>query len=163
MPIQTPPFGSEICLDSETGPTVPLPIHTSWHRRDRWWLAHLSDRKSAATLLVGNPWGAYPCGIRLYTHIPAHQQLRARLRCVWWVGVLPPHVIHVLCQSMIRQQNSTLLPDSRACKSNQTISRFFIVLSYAWGWLLSGERPDKGDRLHASVLKATCMINVCCS
>ena len=22
---------------------------------------------------------------------------------------------------------------------------FFIVLSYAWGWLLSGERPDKGE------------------
>ena len=27
--------------------------------------------------------------------------------------------------------------------------RFFIVLSYAWGWLLSGERPDKGGHLHA--------------
>ena len=25
--------------------------------------------------------------------------------------------------------------------------RFFIVMSYAWGWLLSAERPDKGTTL----------------
>ncbi|CAL5221999.1 g4287 [Coccomyxa viridis] len=28
---------------------------------------------------------------------------------------------------------------------------FFIVLSYAWGWLLSGERPDKGDYIGAGI------------
>lgn len=26
-----------------------------------------------------------------------------------------------------------------------TTRRFFIVLSYAWGYLLSGEKPDKGE------------------
>ena len=28
------------------------------------------------------------------------------------------------------------------------LRRFFIVMSYGWGWLLSSERPDKGVRSH---------------
>ena len=50
----------------------PLPFHTSWYCRDRWWLAHLSDRKSAAALLVGYPWWRYPSDIRFHTDISAH-------------------------------------------------------------------------------------------
>lgn len=28
---------------------------------------------------------------------------------------------------------------------------FFIILSYAWGWLLDGDKPDLGDWLGASI------------
>jgi drug/metabolite transporter superfamily protein YnfA len=28
---------------------------------------------------------------------------------------------------------------------------FFIVLSYGWGWVVDGEKPDRGDFLGAGI------------
>ncbi len=64
-------------------------------------------------------------------------------------------MIHVLCQTC--RLDSTL-PSAADLFVG---CRFFIVLSYAWGWLLSGEKPDKGKLLHPSLLNRwACMAEV---
>ena len=45
----------------------------------------------------------------------------------------------------------TLQPTSNFGRLYAIYGGFFIVLSYGWGWVVDGERPDRGDFLGASI------------
>ena len=45
----------------------------------------------------------------------------------------------------------TLQPTSNFGRLYAIYGGFFIVLSYGWGWVVDGEKPDRGDFLGASI------------
>ena len=45
----------------------------------------------------------------------------------------------------------TLQPTSNFGRLYAIYGGFFIVLSYGWGWVVDGEKPDRGDFIGAGI------------
>ncbi|KAL3153528.1 hypothetical protein ABBQ38_011859 [Trebouxia sp. C0009 RCD-2024] len=66
----------------------------------------------------------------------------------WWWGLLGAVVL------VIYGFIPTLQPVDHFGRTFAVYGGFFIVYSYAWGWLLDGERPDTGDFAGAGIALA---------